>query len=333
MLKAFFLAGLLLLIPGESALSHETLTETQQRLTDVEAIIVEHNRILFELGQKIEALEPFTDPPFLLVDSGPIDVTEHGQVIENLRIISVGVAGILIRGFDDVVIRNVEIFHSGAHGIRAGGADRLVIENVRIINTGAQEIGPNASANEISIALDGSHDVTITRAQLWRGSAGIYTHRSKNAQLRFIEGHDFRGPSPRGQLVQFNQSPDCLLEDFSVENDIITSHPEDNVSIYKSSNCTIRRGLVDGNNAPSGVGIMFELSDTGFGGLVEDVDAINQGNGNFASVGGQGVIMVSGLAKLGDQGGLHQGYSINKILHFPGRDLPGQLFLPSPRAV
>ena len=48
------------------------------------------------------------------------------------------------------------------------------------------------------------------------------------------------------------------------------------------SRVTIRRGVVDGNNSPSGVGIMFEQSDgVTSGGLCEDVDAVHQGNGCF----------------------------------------------------
>jgi hypothetical protein len=38
-----------------------------------------------------------------------------------------------------------------------------------------------------------------------------------HSRLSMIEGHDQRGPFPRGQLVQWNTSSDGLLEDFSNE--------------------------------------------------------------------------------------------------------------------
>ena len=62
---------------------------------------------------------------------------------------------------------------------------------------------------------------------------------------------------------------------------------EDNVSIYRSENCVVRRGLLDGNNSPTGVGVMFENVSSG---LVEDVDTIRQGNGSFSAWTSQNVI-------------------------------------------
>lgn len=105
---------------------------------------------------------------------------------------------------------------------------------------------------------------------------------SDDVQLRFIEGYNFRGPIPGGQLVQFDKSNRCLVEDFSVFNDLdpSISWPEDNISLFRSHDCIIRRGLLDGNNSESGVGVMFELSNNG---LVEDVDTIRQGNGSFSA--------------------------------------------------
>jgi hypothetical protein len=92
--------------------------------------------------------------------------------------------------------------------------------------------------------------------------------------------HDARGPEPRGQNIQFNNCPGATLEDFSAENGP-SSWTEDNVSIFQSDNCTIRRGLVSYNNSPTGDGVMIEGS---FNCHVEDVDAVQQGNGAFAAV-------------------------------------------------
>ena len=61
-------------------------------------------------------------------------------------------------------------------------------------------------------------------------------------------------------------------------NEETRSWTEDAISAWRSSNVTIRQGVVDGNNSPHGVGIMFEGSESAtHGGLIEDVDAIHQG--------------------------------------------------------
>ncbi len=227
--------------------------------------------------------------PLVLTDSGPVSASADREVIENLKITADCQIGIRVDGYVDVIIRNVEIRHSCTHGISANFAHGLTIQDVRIVRTDVPQSGPAPSQGN-NIDIHNSDNIRVTRAQLWRGSSGFWSVNSSDAQLRFVEGHDFRGPFPRGQLAQFDKSPGCLLEDFSAENPRNTSWTEDNVSVFQSPNCVVRRGLVDGNNSPSGVGVMFELTNTKAGGLVEDVDTIRQGNGSFTSVGGRGVI-------------------------------------------
>jgi hypothetical protein len=125
--------------------------------------------------------------------------------------------------------------------------------------------------------------------RLTRGSSGIYLLQCPEAMMSFVEGHDFRGPFPRGQLAQFDKSDGAVLEDFSVVNPQDTSWPEDNVNVYQSVDVEIRRGLIDGNNSPSGVGVIFD-GDLALG-VVEDVDAIRMGNGCFSDyAGSDGVV-------------------------------------------
>lgn len=236
-----------------------------------------------------DSTSPGPGPGCTLVASGPVTVTRSGQVVENLRITSTSGPAIRVNGFTDVVIRNVEILHSGGSGIDFSGAHRLRIENVSIRHTGAPASGANASAERNNISGYNSQNVVITRARLEKGSSGIYLIQCPSAHLSFIEGHDFRGPFPRGQLAQFDKSPDGLIEDFSAENPAATSWPEDIISFYQSPRGTARRGLVDGNNSTTGVGVMFELSDGSAGGLAEDVDAIRQGNGAFSAYPGRDV--------------------------------------------
>jgi hypothetical protein len=54
--------------------------------------------------------------------------------------------------------------------------------------------------------------------------------------------HDARGPFPRGQNVQLDRLPNSIAQDFLAENGL-TSLTEDNVSVFRSDRCVVRRGL------------------------------------------------------------------------------------------
>ena len=220
-----------------------------------------------------------------LVSSGPVVAKYDGQIIEDLRIIAKDVPAIRVEGHRGVTIRNVEIEHTGAPGIWFTHADDLSIENAEIIHAGAPASGSNANPELVNIIGEASERVRVDHVTLRRGSAGIYLLQCPSSRLRNIDGHDIRGPLPRGQLVQWDKSDDGALEDFSVVN-TGTSWSEDNVNAYRSRNMTIRRGFIDGNNSPTGVAVVFD-SD-GSSGLVEDVDAIHMGNGCYSNVDGAG---------------------------------------------
>jgi hypothetical protein len=223
-----------------------------------------------------------------LAASGPIRAERDNQVIELLRVESTNGPAIEVDGHSGVVIRNVAIRHAGGPGIAFSNADDLRIENVSIEYTAAPASGQNPSDEVNNISGHASARPTVTGARLTRGSSGIYLVESPDSQLSFIEGHDFRGPFPRGQLVQWDKSNGGSLADFSVVNPA-TSWPEDNVNVYQSTNVSVRRGFIDGNNSPSGVGVIFDGGPST--GLVEDVDAVHMGNGCFSDYdGGEGVI-------------------------------------------
>lgn len=225
------------------------------------------------------------------------------DVIENLFISGAGEEpSILVVGAKNVTIRNCEIYHGGGPGIRFVNAPGLRIENVRIINLAAPPSGPHEHDDNNNIEGEGSKNVTINCVTLSQGSTGIYLLDCRNIKLTNIEGHDFRGPFPRGQLVQFNRCKNALLDGFSCENPPDTSWCEDHVSVFESTKVVIRNGLVDGNNSPSGVGVMAENSKNV---LIADVDAINQGNGSFGAFPGTKVTFLRTRARdniCGDQG-------------------------------
>ena len=129
----------------------------------------------------------------------------------------------------------------------------------------------------------GSHGAIIERVRVHGGSTGIELHGCAGARLRSVSARNVRGPYPRGQCVQFSQCNAASLIDFHCQNDGNRSWPEDSISVWRSADVTVRDGLVDGNNAPNGVGVMFENdAPSATGGLVADVDAIHMGGGCFS---------------------------------------------------
>jgi hypothetical protein len=210
---------------------------------------------------------------------GTIHTDHDGQVIENLDIYSGG-TGINVE-HDNVTIRNVRIHHAEGDGVFGNGASNLRIENAEIINSDpptGQSPETNSGYNNIELA--NSPHATIHGVSLHDGSSGIYLAQSPGAQIDHVDGYNFRGPFPRGQLVQFNESPDSALTNFYVHNDPNNSFVEDNVNVYNSRNVHIENGVIDGNNSVSGAATQFE-GDSG-GGQVRNVDAIHVGNGFFS---------------------------------------------------
>lgn len=214
-----------------------------------------------------------------LVPSGAVTTRQIGEVIENLDIEAPSGSGVTVR-HARTTVRNCRIRHALGPGVQARDADGLVLQDLEIDHVGAPPSGVGPSRNYNNLDLRNCPNAIITRIKASRGSSNIYLEKSPGVRLSWLELHDARGPMPRGQNVQFNQSPNSILEDFSGENGS-TSWTEDNVSVFRSDRCVVRRGLVFYNNSPTGDGVMIEGS---FDCLVEDVDAVQQGNGAFAAV-------------------------------------------------
>ncbi len=211
--------------------------------------------------------------------SGPVATRHEWEVIENLDVDATFSSGITV-AHPHVTVRKCRIRHAGGRGLNAINAPGLVLEDLEIDHVGAPQSGRAASREYNNVHLRNCPGAVISRVKASRGSSNIYLEDSPGAHLSYLELHDARGPEPRGQNVQFNKSPDSILEDFSAENGPM-SWTEDNVSLFRSDRCVVRRGLVSYNNSPTGDGIMLEGSSDC---LVEDVDALQQGNGAFAAV-------------------------------------------------
>ena len=235
--------------------------------------------------------DPPPDPGLVLTPSGAVSFNANGQVIEGLDITSSSGNAVASGGFDDCVLRNCRIRHQGGRGLNVHeGSLRFKARNLDVKHSGAPATGPHVggSVNDncnIEIG-SGSHDCEVTNVRVRNGASGIYVVDSDRAVLSNIEGAGFRGPFPRGQIAQFNKSDDCTLQDFSVIIDRDVDWPEDVFNSHQSANTIVRRGLVDGCNAKSGVGVMAEvgLGAGGSNALFEDIDVIRQGNGSFANI-------------------------------------------------
>lgn len=232
--------------------------------------------------------------PFTLTASGPITVSANGQVIENMFITAENANGVTVNGFSNVTICNCLIKHRGAaiSGIYAASASNLTICNNNIINTGSPVAGFNSDEDQYNIFLDtGCSSVTVTSNRVENGSSGIFSHACSSVNINGLEGHNMRGgpgvTSDRGQLVQFGScTGTCILTNFSVKNELNVAWTEDCVNVHNTPNAQISFGLIDGNNSPSGWGILCEGGSNNC--VVHDCDAINWSNGAFASAGTSG---------------------------------------------
>ncbi|GJE72871.1 calcium-binding protein [Methylorubrum podarium] len=241
----------------------------------------------------------------------PIRTTYDGQVIENLDLwVSDGDA---IRvDHKNVVIRNVTIHHADGNGIVVEDVSGVTVQNALIVNSDPPTgNGGETDPETTGIRVVNAANFTASHVTLQDSGTGIYLGQSPGAKLSYIEGHDFHGPFPGGQLVQFYQSPNGRLSDFAVTNDPGHSHVEDNVSIIDSQNVTIANGVIDGNNSPSGAGVMFEGNSQG--GHVENVDVIHMGNGGFSSY-SDGVSFVDTRSFDNDAGDQGRGVSLSNGL-------------------
>lgn len=214
-----------------------------------------------------------------LTPTGPVRSTSDSQVIENLDIVApLGDALTIVHR--NVKVRACRIRHAGGYGVYAEGAGGLLLEDVEVERVLGSLQNEREEQHHNNINLVQCPRASLTRIRARRGSSNIYIEGSEGCRLRELELYDARGPFPRGQNVQLNRSPLSLIQDFSGENGP-TSWTEDNISVFRSDSCVVRRGLVSYNNSPTGDGVMLEGSSNC---VVEDVDAVGQGNGAFAAV-------------------------------------------------
>lgn len=226
-----------------------------------------------------------------LIASGAVTAASDGQLIEYLDITADGNA-IDLNGKSGVTIRFCRITHNvaglGGAGIIGDGAADPVIEDCEIINAGAPDRGASPTDDDSNIQLTSCGDPTISRVTLRQGSSGIYALSCGHLTLNNIEGHDMRGPFPRGQLVQANKCAGITLDGWSYESIPGTSKDEDNINIFSTPGAAISDGRIPFcSDSQTGVGIMVEPGD-GDGSEGARIDNVEIGyyfNGAFSVYG------------------------------------------------
>lgn len=260
-----------------------------------------------------------------LQSSDPIKVESRDDaVIENLYINTNGSEpGISVIDSSNVIIRNVHIVHTGAQqcrpwqdcaktmpvvaeagvGLSFKNCPNITIQQVKIelkrvsnphangtINAkcGDTYCGPFPITMAFSYNMEGHNSpfATIKDVSLKGGSSGLWTKNCSDILISHVKVENVHGPYPRGQCFQLARSERTTIEDFycHVDNDI--GYTEDAISIWETTQAIIRRGLIDGGNAPTGVGVMFER---GHHGICEDVDITHHGKGAFSNYGSDDV--------------------------------------------
>jgi hypothetical protein len=263
-----------------------------------------------------------------LAPSDPIVITEDNTVVEHISITTTGVApAIFVYNASNVVLRNIKIVHGGAVRVKGTDTDlnifvdqsgagiffqespHITIENVHV---SLVRPSPNPSATDGSCAeqycgpfpldmkyayniygLD-SEAPTLSNVYVTGGSTGFWCQDCPYGKVSHYKAENLHGPYPRGQCFQVVSCAGFTLSDFTCVQDNELAFPEDDISIWNSSYGVIQRGLVQGGNAPHGVGVISEMSDHV---IVQDVDVTLVGGTTFSAYGANNVTFLRTRAK------------------------------------
>ncbi len=250
-------------------------------------------KIKAELAIDLESQKTLGTQNYSSGQNPPIQAAQNGQIIKD-KIIYAGVGedcGIDVNNLDDIRIENITIFHANK-GICIENSDNVFIKNVRLINLAAPNTGPhcvrqgnelkpeecwgtrNSSADKrLGIFLNKSNNTTIEDVYTAQASSGIYAFSSPNTHISKIRCFDSRGPFPRGQCVQFNNSNDSSVSTFYAKAYLDQSHSEDTFNAYESDRIKFESGLIDGNYSINGVGLIADSGSDDV--VVHDVDIIH----------------------------------------------------------
>jgi hypothetical protein len=229
----------------------------------------------------------------------PLVIRNQPNASVELLVISIskpGVAALTCMDSPNVHIKNVRIEHAhGGVGIRFERCPSLRLEDVSVVAVAAPSRPTRCLLrNQDCDNIHGSNsaDVVLHRVRVSGGATGVELHLCPRARVTYFVAMNVLGPYPRGQCIQFASSHGATLDHFYCRNEPSASWTEDSVSVWRSGGAVVSNGLVDGNNSPTGVGVMFENdAAAALGGAIENVDAINMGNGCFSGYPARDLVM------------------------------------------
>jgi hypothetical protein len=258
-------------------------------------------------------------------------VLDDNAVVEGISITTTGLApAIWVYGAKNVTLKNIKIVHEGADrfkgtinvdgignvfvdqsgaGIFFQNAPNIRIENVHVslvrpaVNkfaTGGvcdtEYCGPFSREMVFAYNIYGtdSDSPSLENVYVTGGATGFWCKNCPYGTVSHFKAENLHGPFARGQCFQAVSSKQFLLEDFTcVQHDEI-AFPEDDVSIWDSPYSLVQRGIVQGGNAPNGVGLIMEMSDHT---IVQDVDVTLVGGTSFSAYGADNVTFLRTRAR------------------------------------
>ncbi|MGH9630256.1 MAG: right-handed parallel beta-helix repeat-containing protein [Bryobacteraceae bacterium] len=193
-------------------------------------------------------------------ESDPIHI--YGQryiTLKGLRISNpTGTCIEIGNGASNIRIEDSEIGPCRGHGIRVSGSRQITIAGVQIHDT-----------TENGVDIYDSHYVDVLHSTFARNRGGIYALDSRSIEVRGNRFSNARGPSPRGQFVQFDKvnGPQNRINCNYGKNTPGQSNPEDAINLHDSNGEATDPIQVIGNRieggGPSNSGGGILLGDSG----------------------------------------------------------------------
>jgi hypothetical protein len=131
-----------------------------------------------------------------------------------------------------------------------------------------------------------SESPSLENVYVTGGANGFWCKNCPYGTVSHFKAENLHGPFARGQCFQVVSSTNFLLEDFTCVQDDEIAFPEDDVSVWDSPYSLVQRGIIQGGNAPNGVGLIMEMSDHC---VVQDVDVTLVGGTSFSAYGSDNV--------------------------------------------
>ena len=180
---------------------------------------------------------------------------------------------IVLNGINDSTIRNLEIHNTSGHCITLVNCSNITIQDCKL--------GPSKGNG---VYLYNCKNIIVTNSTMDSVASGVVADVGSGIKVTYNSVKNVLGPMPRGQMVQFgnvNGSGNCINYN-SGENILGQSHPEDEISLYKSNGTAQDPIQVIGNwirgGGPSGSGGGIMTGDMGGSYiLVQDNILVNPG--------------------------------------------------------